>query len=156
MSFGTYQPFNPSANTGQGNLANSIGNAMGQEYGNGLFGQNAQGPLASLTRQIPSMAINSVASLPGTTQPQVQPPLTPQQNVAQSRQGGGILKMRQQPGQPPVQQPGGKSGGGGPFFGGGGGKYTTGGPAIQTMPSLTPPDDDFQNQVDFGQRVVAW
>lgn len=63
--------------------------------------------------------------LPGTSQ-------TPQQQVDQSQQSGGILKMRQPSGPMPMpmpmpgQQPGGKSGGGMVP----GGKYMTGGPAV--------------------------
>lgn len=59
--------------------------------------------------------------LPGTSQ-------TPQQQVDQSQQSGGILKMRQPSGPMPMpgQQPGGKSGGGMVP----GGKYMTGGPAM--------------------------
>lgn len=143
MSYGTYdnqsplnQPFNPTANNG---IGNDFGRVVGNVVADKLFGQNAQGPLSSLTRQIPGMAINAVANLPGA-------PQTPQQKVQQSQQGGGILKLRQQP---PMLGPsgGGKSGGGGMQFSngksggaanpGGGGKYATGGPAIEQpgMPS---------------------
>jgi hypothetical protein len=107
MSYGTYdnqgplnQPFNPTANNG---IGSDIGRSIGNSIATSLFGENAQGPLSGLTRQIPGMAINAVANLPGA------PSLEAQRNVEQSRAGGGILKLRQQP---PMlgQQPGGKSG----------------------------------------------
>jgi hypothetical protein len=107
MSYGSYdnqaplnQPFNPTANTG---IGSDIGRGIGNGIATGLFGENAQGPLSSVTRELPAMMGRAVYNnLPGAPNPEAQ------RNVEQSRAGGGILKLRQQPG----QQPGGKSGGG--------------------------------------------
>jgi hypothetical protein len=137
MSYGTYdnqsplnQPFNPTANTG---IGNDFGRVVGNAVADKLFGQNAQGPLSSLTRQIPGMAINAV--LPGAPSPEAR------RNVEQSQAGGGILKLRQ-PSQP-AAGPGGKSGGG-PGFGGGGNKYAT------TMPTIPAPGyDNEMPSVDY-------
>jgi hypothetical protein len=113
MSYGTYdnqgplnQPFNPTANT---NIGSDIGRSIGNSIAAGLFGENAQGPLSSVTRELPAMMGRAVYNnLPGAPSPEAQ------QNVERSRAGGGILKLRQQP---PMlgQQPGGKSGGGKSF-----------------------------------------
>ena len=130
MSYGTYdnqsplnQPFNPTANT---NIGNEFGRVVGGVVADKLFGQDGQGPLSGLTRGLPGAIMNNVVgpaadrltsgknlqgigqgifndNLPGA------PSLEAQRNVEQSRAGGGILKLRQQP---PMlgQQPGGKSG----------------------------------------------
>jgi len=141
MSYGTYdnqsplnQPFNPTANTGVGN---DIGRSIGDSIASGLFGQNAQGPFSTLARQIPGMAINAVSNLPGAPSPEAQ------QKVQQSQQGGGILKLRQQP---PMFN-GGKSGGGKyatPFnpndaYGQPGGPQSPGGKAVAS-PAVLPPE----------------
>jgi len=146
MSYGTYdnqsplnQPFNPTANT---DIGANIGRSIGNSIATGLFGENAQGPLSSVTRELPAMMGRAVYNnLPGAPSPEAR------QNVERSQAGGGILKLRQQP---PMlgQQPGGKSGkSGGVANPGGGGKYATGGPAIESPGFEEPemPSVDYRN-----------
>lgn len=133
MSYGSYdnssplsQPFNPTGpSAGQDivdTAARSAVGAVGQQFqgnngkssgqiGNGIgFGKSQPGPIGQIFNGVNKVgqAINS--DLPGAPPQSAQPPLTPQENVEQSRRSGGILKIRgQQPGQA-AQTPGGKGG----------------------------------------------
>ena len=132
MSFGTYQPFDPTANTtANTGIGNEFGRVVGNSVVKSLFGQDGQGPLSGLTRGLPGAIMNNVVgpaadrltsgknlqgigqgifndNLPGAPSPEAR------QNVERSQATGGILKLRQQP---PMlgQQPGGKSSSGKAF-----------------------------------------
>ena len=138
MSYGSYdnssplsQPFNPTGpSAGQDivdTAARSAIGAVGQQFqgnngkssgqiGNGIgFGKSQPGFMGQIFNEVGNKAPNNIAGvLPGAPPQSAQPPLTPQENVEQSRRSGGILKIRgQQPGQP-AQMPGGKGGKSGP------------------------------------------
>ena len=132
MSYGSYdnssplsQPFNPTGpSAGQDivdTAARSAVGAVGQQFqgnngkssgqfGNGIgFGKSQPGGPQMM---MPGGNLPDApgGNLPGAPPQSAQPPLTPQENVDQSRRSGGILKIRgQQPGQP-AQMPGGKGG----------------------------------------------
>lgn len=135
MSFGTYQPFNPTAPSGQArDFSNVVGKSIADNLvnptdpGKGLLGgligdtgNSIAGAMFGAAQKGANQIGQKTGLLPGAPSPEAQ------QKVAESQQGGGILKLRQ----PQPMFGGGKSGPGNPFFGGGGGKYTTGGPTIE-------------------------
>ena len=110
MSFGTYQPFNPTANTGSNTFTNTIGKSIADNLVNP--NDPGSGMLGNLFTNVGNNVVNSIfrnpGQLPGAPSPEAR------QNVERSQAGGGILKLRQQP---PMlgQQPGGKSSSGKAF-----------------------------------------